>query len=101
MPVEAVKCEIALDMLKDCLGESGKVIISRHFREELAKEGLTLQDAWTVLRSGNIPNPPECDIKTGEWKYRIEGLTADAVRLAVVFSFKYVNQACLITVFSI
>lgn len=101
MLVSAVKPDIALDMLRDCLGNGGSVIPGGHFRDELRKEGLTLPDAWLVLRSGCIYNAPECDIKTGEWKYTIEGLTADGIWLAVVFSFKHVDKAYLITVFSI
>jgi hypothetical protein len=45
--------------------------------------------------------PPEPDIKTGEWKYTIEGSAPDGTWLCVVFSFKYINVACLITVFSV
>jgi hypothetical protein len=96
MPVSAVKPDIALDMLRDCLGSGGKVIPGQHFLDELKKEGLTVPDAWIVLRSGCIYRPPECDIKTGEWKYTIEGFTADGVWLAVVFSFKHVDRAYLI-----
>jgi len=101
VPITAVAVDIALDMLKDCLGSSGTVIIGKHFRDELRKEGLTVPDAWQVLRSGCIPNPPECDIRTGEWKYTIEGYAPEGTCLAIVFSFKQVNEAYLITVFSV
>jgi hypothetical protein len=88
-------------MLRDCLGGHGNIVPGKHFLEELRNEGLTLQDAWLVLRSGCIRNPPEHDIKTGEWKYTVEGYTADGIGLAIVFSFKHVDRAYLITVFSI
>jgi hypothetical protein len=101
MSVSAVKPDIALEMLQDCLGGGGSVIPGKHFLTELRQEGLTIPDAWLVLRSGCIYNSPEPDIKTGEWKYRIEGYTTDGIWLAVVFSFKYVNRAYLITVFSV
>ena len=42
--------------------------------------------------------PPEEDIKTGEWKYRIEGFTPDHYRIAVVFTFRS-DLAVFITVF--
>ena len=42
---------------------------------------------------------PERDIKTGDWKYRIEGLTADRRRVAVVFAFRQ-EKAVFITVFT-
>lgn len=101
MTVSAVKPDIALDMLKDCLCNGGSVVPGSHFRDELRNEGLTLPDAWLVLRSGCIYKAPECDIKTGEWKYTIEGFTADGCWLAIVFCFKHVDRAYLITVFSI
>lgn len=101
VPIKAMSLDLARDMLRDCLGESGSVTIGYHFREELRKEGLSIPDAWQVLRSGCIYNPPEPDIKTGEWKYTIEGRVPDGIRPAIVFSFKQVNEAYLITVFSV
>ena len=101
MSISCVRVDIALDLLRDCLGGGGAVVPGKHFTDELRNEGMTLPDAWVVLRSGCIYNPPELDIKTGEWKYTIEGYTADGVWLAIVFAFKVVNRAYLITVFSI
>jgi len=48
----------AQDLLRHCL-ESGRVIPGRHFRDELAKESVSMVDAWAVLKSGRIYNPPE------------------------------------------
>lgn len=45
--------------------------------------------------------PPELDIKTREWKYTIEGYETGGKWLAIVLSFKTVERAYLITVFSI
>lgn len=101
MSVSAVKPDIALDMLRGCLGSDGAVIPGRHFLDELNNEGLTVPDAWLVLKSGTIYRPPESDIRSGEWKYTIEGFTVDGIWLAIVFSFKHVDKAYLITVFSI
>jgi hypothetical protein len=101
MPVAAVAREIALDMLHDCLGEDGRIIVGIHFRQELRKEGLTIPDAWQVLRSGCIYSPPEPDINTGEWKYTVEGIAPDGTWLCIVFSFKQIDEAFLITVFSV
>jgi len=61
----------------------GKVIYSRHFREELANDRLTTEDVLYVCRSGAIRDPPEEDLKTGAWKYRIEGPTFDSGLLYV------------------
>lgn len=90
----------AADLLRHCL-EDGAVAYGTHFREELAKEKLSIEDAWAVLRRGHIYDPPEQDIKTGEWKYRVEGRTPDGMWIAIVFCFKSVQKAFLITVFSI
>lgn len=101
MPIDCIAPEVAAGVLRDCLGGGGRIIPTRHFLSELKKEGLTIPDAWHVLRSGCISKPPEPDIKTGEWKYTIAGYAPDGTWLCVVFSFKYVNVACLITVFSV
>jgi hypothetical protein len=101
MPISELTPEVAHDILRDCLGGAGTVIPGSHFREELRKEGLTIPDAWQVLRTGCIFKPPEPDIKTGEWKYTVEGFAPDGTWLAIVFSFKHVNAAYLITVFSV
>jgi len=78
----------------------GQVKPSKHFRDELDKEpDVTLPDVWHVLRGGCIFDPPEQDIKTGEWKYRIEGKTPDGVWIEVVFCFKAADRANLITIF--
>jgi len=37
------------------------VIPGKHFREELASDDLTMQDALTVMRSGSVYDPPEQD----------------------------------------
>jgi hypothetical protein len=90
----------AENRMRRCL-EGGAVIPGKHFRDELASEGLDLQDAWIVLRYGHIYDAPEQDIKTGEWKYRIEGPEPDGKWIVIVFSFKTADKAFLITVFSV
>lgn len=83
--------------LNRCL-EDGAVVYSRHFRDELANDDLTMEDILAVCRSGAIVMAPEEDIKTGSWKYRIEGITADRRQAAVVFTFRR-GLAVFITVF--
>ena len=87
-------------LLRQCL-EKGEVLQSRHFIEGLAHEAMTLQDAIAVLRTGGIIDEPEPDIRTGEWKYRIEGPEPGGKYTAIVFSFKVESRAFLITIFSI
>lgn len=100
MAVNMVSTILAVDMLRDCLSD-GNVITGKHFLDELQNEGLTVLDAWQVLRTGCISKPPEPDIRTGEWKYTIEGYAPDGQWLAIVFSFKEIDRAYLITVFSV
>ncbi len=90
-------------MLRACLrGEhDASIIPGKHFREELAKEKLTMPAAWHVLKSGLIYNAPEHDVKSGEWKYSIEGHEPDGKWIVIVFSFKAVNRVYLITLFSV
>jgi hypothetical protein len=77
--------------------EEGTVIYSRHFRDELINDGLTIPGVLTVCRSGAVLMAPEKDIRTGSWKCRIEGLTSDHVSITVVFTFRP-GQAVFITV---
>ena len=89
--------------MRECL-KYGSIIPGRHFRDELAAEGLVFSDALVILKSGWIYNEPEQDIKTGDWKYRIVGSPGDALllrRFEIVFCFRAVDQAFLITAFSI
>lgn len=65
--------------------ERGSVTYTRHFRDELLADDFTIDDVLAVCRSGIILTAPEPDIRTGGWKYRIKGGTADRRRLAVVF----------------
>jgi uncharacterized DUF497 family protein len=83
--------------LSRCLSD-GLAIFTRHFREELINDGLTTEDVLTVCRSGAIRMAPEKDIKTGRWKYRIEGINADRRKIAVVFTLRS-EDAVMITVF--
>jgi hypothetical protein len=91
----------AQDLLRFCLGHGGKVIPTRHFRDELAKEDLTIPAAWHVLKKGTIYKPPELHPKTMEWTYHVEGQEPDGKWLEIVFCFQTIETAKLITVFSV
>jgi hypothetical protein len=99
----AVTCRTlqeAANLMRRCL-ESGEVVPGKHFRDELVDDNLDMSDALTVLKSGAIYDAPEVDIRTGEWKYRMEGYAPDGQWLAIVFCFKSRKRAFLITVFSV
>jgi len=76
----------------------GTVIVTGHFKKELANDNLAMGDVLTVCRSGTIIQSPEKDLKTGQWKYRIEGWNVDRRKLAVVFGFRP-DSTVMITVF--
>ena len=84
--------------LNQCV-QNGNVIYTGHFQKELANDKLTMSDVLTVCRSGLVIDEPEVDMRTGNWKYRIEGLNSDSERLAVVFAFGDSVNAVFITVF--
>lgn len=100
MPVRRLSRAEAADLVCRCLS-AGRLIPGRHFREELAAEGLDILDAYNVLKTGNIFREPEPDIRTGDWKYRMEGIDLEGKPLAVVFCFKNDSTGFLITAFSI
>jgi hypothetical protein len=90
----------ATDLIKYCI-TSGAISYGQHFQKELANESLTMSDVYFILRGGNVSLPPEQDIKTGHWKYRLEGKDQEGNRLAIVFCFKENVRGFLITIFSI
>jgi len=100
MSVKRLSRAEAAELIRDCLS-AGRVIPGKHFRDELANEGLDILDAHYVLKTGNIFQEPEPDIRSGDWKYRIEGTDLEGKPLAVVFCFKDESTGFLITVFSI
>jgi hypothetical protein len=91
----------AEDLVKRCLDLPNAIRESRHFLKELANEHLSIADARYVMRHGHILNEPEFHVGKQEWNYRIEGHELGGKWLAIVFSFKALDQAFLITVFSI
>ena len=97
MPDEPLAKDAAKARLNRCL-EDGTVIYSKHFRDELINDGLTMEDVLLVCKSGVVIMAPEKDIRTGRWKYRIEGISSERRRMAVVFTFRP-DRAVLITVF--
>lgn len=99
-PVKCFTKTEAVTLIRHCLDE-GRVILSKHFRQELRAEDLTLQDAFYVLQTGAVFREPEFDVRYREWNYRIEGAEPDGKRLAIVFCFKEDESGFLITVFSI
>lgn len=100
MLVQRLTRHRATELIRRCL-QDGEISYGSHFRQELAAEQVSLQDAWSVLRTGQVYREPERDIRTGEWKYRVEGQEPDGKWLVIVLCFKSKDRAFLITVFSV
>lgn len=100
-PIRCATAQEATNLVRQCLRGNGEVIPGPHFREELKNEGLDIVDAYMVLRSGTIYNPPEVDVRFGEEKWTIEGYEPDGKWLAIVFCLKTLRRAFLITVYSV
>src|SRR5439155_20263087 len=97
---ECVGCQRpqqALILLGRCL-EVGEVILGRRFRGALLSEGVPSKTLGQCYGGGKSS---EIDVRSREWKYRIEGHEPGGKWLAIVFSFKTIARAFLITVFSI
>ena len=98
--LECLTQQEATDLARFCLGPSGRTRPGKHFRNELANEGLAMVDAEGVLRTGQVFDPAEQDIRTGEWKYRLEGHEPGGKWLIIVLCFKSIEDMFLISMFS-
>jgi hypothetical protein len=86
-------------LIKQCV-KNGRIVFTKHFREELANEHLEVGDVHNVLRHGRVNNPPECDAYQ-RWNYRIEGREPEGKMMAIVFAFGEDDLGILITIFGI
>jgi hypothetical protein len=100
MPIDRLAAQEATDLVRHCL-EEGEITWGPHFRNALQEESFGIEEVFDVLQHGNIYDPPEPDIRTGEWKYKAEGYITDGQWVAVVFCFKAADRTFLITVFSV
>lgn len=88
----------ALAKMRNCL-ENGVVEPHSHFLRALRDDGLELGDAMLVLRTGGIYDEPEFDVRFRQWRYRIEGREPGQQWLAIVFTFRAVDEALIITAY--
>lgn len=88
----------ALKLLRRCL-ESGIVEYHPHFALRCRDRGIDPVDAQYVLRKGVIYDEAELDVRSQEWRYKIEGKPPDAdKRLKVVITFLERDEVLVITV---
>ncbi|EPX59890.1 hypothetical protein D187_002634 [Cystobacter fuscus DSM 2262] len=69
---------------------TGIVESSRHAKEELAKDDLTMFDVRNVLRAGKILEEPE--LENGTWRYRVH-----TELMAVVVAFVSESKLKIVT----
>jgi hypothetical protein len=100
MALKRVSRSEAVDLVRHCLDE-GLVQWGPHFVKALADEQLVMIDVTNVLRLGTIYEEPEQDIRTGDWKYRVEGHEPDGKWLCIAITFREEENVFLITVFSV
>ena len=70
--VDCMTTAKAVEQLHECL-ETGEIVLTKHFKDELSNGCIPFEDAWIVLKYGRIFTPPEEDTRTAEWVYRIKG----------------------------
>jgi hypothetical protein len=73
-----------------CSSPQGEVVSSRHAKQELANDALTMMDAMNVLRAGKILE--EAELENGTWRYRVH-----TARMTVVVAFQSESKLKIIT----
>jgi uncharacterized protein DUF4258 len=89
----------AAERIRQCI-RLARIRFSRHFKEELAKEGLSVPDAHYVLYHGQVYMEPEHDVYFQQWRYRMEGTEPDGRYLSIIFTFEGPEDGLLVTIFS-
>ena len=84
--------------LNECVRD-GSIRESTHFLQRLEQRGMTMQNVYQVCRSGSIKTPPELHARSGDWNYRIEGMTTNLTYLKVIFAFDRHGRAVFVSVF--
>lgn len=80
----------ALKLIRGNLS-NGDTNPTNHFKDRLKERKVTMQDVLHIFKTGKIIDPPDLDIKTGEWKYKVEGATLDEKTIAVIVT---VEKGC-------
>ena len=73
-------------------------VITRHARQEMDEDGLTVYDVERGILSGEILERQK-DRSTAEWKYRIRGVTVLGDLIEVVAKIGLTGRLFIITVY--
>src|SRR5437667_8171828 len=97
---EYLSKEDAGKVIREC-SRQNRFILTRHFRDELAQEDLTIADVHRIIQRGYVFTEPDRNVATGDWKYRLCGTGPDGQFVTVVFCINSDEEGILITVFSV
>ncbi len=86
--IEPIKPEEAKRLILEVL-KSGRFTYSRHARDEITKDNMTMLDCENVLRGG-VVRPGEYE--NWSWRYRVE-----TDRMAVIICFRSSTELVLVT----
>ncbi len=76
MSKDALDAATARKIIRTIL-DAGRTYPTGHLKKRLADRNINMQDVLAALKRG-IVTQSENDLKTGEWKYTIEGKGIDA-----------------------
>jgi Domain of unknown function (DUF4258) len=70
--------------------ESGQIRYSKHAKEEMAKDRLSVQDVVNVVRAGVVANAAECE--NGSWRWRFW-----TQKIVVIVAFRSERELRVVT----
>ena len=85
---EPLAPEAAKRLIRDIL-QNGRLIYSKHAKEEMLEDDLTIVDCENVLRGG-VVQPGEYE--NGTWRYRVE-----TSKITVVIAFRSEQELVVVT----
>ena len=75
-----------------------RYVMTLHAEEEMDNDALSIYDVEHAVLTGTIQRRQK-DLKTGEWKYIIQGPSFDAERMEVVAKLSPLGKLVIITVY--
>ncbi|MBI4869967.1 MAG: DUF4258 domain-containing protein [Candidatus Riflebacteria bacterium] len=76
----------------------GEYVMTLHADDEMNADECTIEDVESGIMSGSVVERQK-DHRTGEWKYRIRGVTSEQKDLDVVVKLGVTGKVVIITVF--
>lgn len=88
----------ALDLIRKHFND-GNIIPTKHFKNQIKKRNISMQDVILVVKNGTIKRKAEKDLITSSWKYRVEGQSIDGEDTAIIISIEDEETSTLVTAF--